>query len=123
MARRPSPASSIALKQAFNGEGVVPSYVRDKGHNDVHDMKEKTMRFTAIALAFAFALSSTGAFAFTPRHESGTRVHRGQQGMSKPPKVSRNYGNPNGNPDGPTSLSGTGSSQFGGSSPGTSGRN
>jgi hypothetical protein len=34
-----------------------------------------------------------------------------------------NYGNPNGNPNGPTTLSGTGSSSFGGSSPGTSGYN
>jgi hypothetical protein len=34
-----------------------------------------------------------------------------------------NYGNPNGNPDGPTTLSGTGDSSFGGSSPGTSGYN
>jgi hypothetical protein len=34
-----------------------------------------------------------------------------------------NYGNPNGDPDGPTTLSGTGSFQFGGSSPGTSGYN
>jgi hypothetical protein len=34
-----------------------------------------------------------------------------------------NYGNPNGNPDGPTTLSGTGNSQFGGSSAGTSGHN
>jgi hypothetical protein len=34
-----------------------------------------------------------------------------------------NDGNPNGNPDGPTTLSGTGDSQFGGSSPGTSGYN
>jgi hypothetical protein len=32
-------------------------------------------------------------------------------------------GNPNGNPDRPTTLSGTGNSQFGGSSPGTSGYN
>jgi hypothetical protein len=32
-------------------------------------------------------------------------------------------GNPIGNPDGPTTLSGTGNSQFGGSSPGTSGHN
>jgi hypothetical protein len=30
---------------------------------------------------------------------------------------------PNGNPDGPTTLSGTGDSSFGGSSPGTSGYN
>ncbi|WP_334387495.1 hypothetical protein [Bradyrhizobium sp. AZCC 2262] len=34
-----------------------------------------------------------------------------------------NYGNPNGNPDGPTTLSGTGDSQFGGTSAGTSGYN
>jgi len=34
-----------------------------------------------------------------------------------------NDGNPNGNPDGPTTLSGTGSSEFGGSSAGTSGYN
>ena len=32
-------------------------------------------------------------------------------------------GNPNGEPDGPTSLSGTGDSQFGGSDAGASGRN
>jgi hypothetical protein len=32
-------------------------------------------------------------------------------------------GNPNGEPDGPTTLSGTGDSQFGGSEPGASGRN
>ena len=35
----------------------------------------------------------------------------------------RTDGNPNGNPDGPTTLSGTGDSSFGGSSPGTSGYN
>jgi hypothetical protein len=34
-----------------------------------------------------------------------------------------NYGNPNGNPDGPSTLSGTGNSQFGGSSADTSGYN
>ena len=33
-----------------------------------------------------------------------------------------NFGNPNGNADGPTMLSGTGSSSFGGSEFGTSGR-
>jgi hypothetical protein len=35
----------------------------------------------------------------------------------------QSYGNPNGTAGGPTSLSGTGSSQFGGSSPGASGKN
>jgi len=34
-----------------------------------------------------------------------------------------NNGNPNGNADGPTTLSGTGDSQFGGTSAGTSGYN
>jgi hypothetical protein len=34
-----------------------------------------------------------------------------------------NYGHPNGDPDCPTTLSGTGSSEFGGSSPGTGGYN
>jgi len=36
---------------------------------------------------------------------------------------SMNYGNPNGTAGGPTSLSGTGSSQFDASSPGTGGKN
>jgi len=75
------------------------------------------MKLTTIALASAFALSSTAALANTHR-----MLHRGipltSSGVLHP-----NYGNPNGNPDGPTTLSGTGSSEFGGSSPGTSGYN
>jgi hypothetical protein len=38
-------------------------------------------------------------------------------------RLQPNDGNPNGNPDGPTTLSGTGNSQFGGNSPGPSGYN
>ena len=73
------------------------------------------MKLTTIALAAAVALSGTFAFAHTVRHESSDAA---------PPVVLHpNYGNPNGNPDGPTTLSGTGSSAFGGSSAGTSGYN
>ncbi len=68
------------------------------------------MKLTTIALAIAFALSGTAAFANTVHHVGMVQLHP-------------NYGNPNGNPDGPTTLSGTGDSSFGGSSPGTSGYN
>ena len=84
------------------------------------------MKLTTIALASALVLPSTFALATTVRHEPGVRthvmLHRGvpltSSGVLRP-----NYGNPNGDPDGPTTLSGTGSSEFGGSSPGTSGYN
>jgi hypothetical protein len=50
------------------------------------------MKLTTIALAAAFALSGTFAFAHTVRHESSDAA---------PPVVLHpNYGNPNGNPDG-----------------------
>ena len=54
------------------------------------------MKFTTVILASAFVVSGTCAFA-------------------------QGYGNPNGSPTGYTSLSGTGPSTFGGSSPGMSG--
>jgi hypothetical protein len=84
------------------------------------------MKLTTIALASALMLPATFALANPVHHEPGvkTRVmlHRGipltSSGVLHP-----NYGNPNGDPDGPTTLSGTGSSEFGGSSPGTSGYN
>jgi hypothetical protein len=84
------------------------------------------MKLTTIALVSAFMLSGTFALANTVRHAPSVRtypmLHRGipltSSGVLRP-----NYGNPNGNPDGPTTLSGTGSSEFGGSSPGTSGYN
>jgi hypothetical protein len=78
------------------------------------------MKLATLALASAFALSSTFALANTVHHKSGVRTHHGTVGMAR---LHPNYGNPNGNADGPTTLSGTGSSEFGGSSPGTSGRN
>jgi hypothetical protein len=109
------------------------------------------MKLTTIALASAFALSGTFAFAQAggpngtaggPTSLSGTGPST--SGGDSPGAVGRNtpaaggsmsggttgsaVGNqpcdsPNGCPGGPTSLSGTGSSQFGGSTPGGPGRN
>ena len=72
------------------------------------------MKLTTIALASAFALSSTVALA-NAVHKSKAR-----HSMARMPS---NGGNPNGTAGGPTTLSGTGNSQYGGSSPGTSGKN
>jgi hypothetical protein len=81
------------------------------------------MKLTTLALASAFALSSTLALAYT-HQRSGVRTHHGTVGMSSGrTHRNTNAGNPNGTAGGPTSLSGTGSSQFGGASPGTAGRN
>jgi hypothetical protein len=82
--------------------------------------KDTIMKLTTIALATAFALSGTAAFANTVHHKAAVRADRDAAGMVQ---LHPNYGNPNGNPDGPTTLSGTGDSSFGGSSPGTSGYN
>jgi hypothetical protein len=81
------------------------------------------MKLATIALASAVMLSGTFALANTVRHEpTQLMLHRDvpltSSGLFRP-----NDGNPNGDPDGPTTLSGTGSSEFGGSSPGTSGYN
>jgi hypothetical protein len=78
------------------------------------------MKLMAIALAAAFAFSGTAALASPVHHKSVVRVQRNAVGMVH---LHPNYGNPNGNPDGPTTLSGTGDSSFGGSSAGTSGYN
>ncbi len=78
------------------------------------------MKLTTIALATAFGLSGTAAFANTVHHKAAVKVDRDAVGMAR---LHPNYGNPNGNPDGPTTLSGTGDSSFGGSSAGTSGYN
>ena len=78
------------------------------------------MKLTTIALAAAVALSGTVAFANTVHHKSVVKPQRDAVPMVQ---LHPNYGNPNGNPDGPTTLSGTGDSQYGGSSPGTSGHN
>jgi hypothetical protein len=81
------------------------------------------MKLAAIAFASAFVLSSTCAFANTVRHETHVRTHPIYRDAEPSVVLHPNYGNPNGNPDGPTTLSGTGDSTFGGSSPGTSGYN
>jgi hypothetical protein len=85
------------------------------------------MKLTTIALASALMLPGTFALANTVRHEPSVRnhhimLHRGVP-LTSSGVLHPNDGNPNGNPDGPTTLSGTGSSEFGGSSPGTSGYN
>ena len=81
------------------------------------------MKLTTIALTAAFALSGTFASAHTVRHESSARTYPMYRDAAPSVVLHPNYGNPNGNPDGPTTLSGTGNSQFGGSSAGTSGYN
>jgi hypothetical protein len=78
------------------------------------------MKLTTIALATAFALSGTAAFANTVHHKAVARADRDAVSIVQPDS---NYGNPNGTAGGPTTLSGTGDSSFGGSSPGTSGYN
>jgi hypothetical protein len=78
------------------------------------------MKLTAIALASAFALSGTVALANPVHHKAIVRTDRD---AARTVQLHPNYGNPNGNPDGPTTLSGTGDSEYGGSSPGTSGYN
>jgi hypothetical protein len=78
------------------------------------------MKLTTIALASAFALSATVASANTAHHKPVATTDRDVAPMVQ---LHPNYGNPNGNPDGPTTLSGTGDSSYGGASPGTSGYN
>ena len=79
------------------------------------------MKLTTIVLAAAFAVSGTAAFANpVHHHKAAVRADRNAAGTVQ---LHPNYGNPNGNPDGPTTLSGTGNSSFGGSSAGTSGYN
>jgi hypothetical protein len=72
------------------------------------------MKITTIALATAFALSSTFAFAHSS-HKARSHHMRGMHNSMG--------SSPNGTAGGRTSLSGTGSSQFGGSVPGSTGKN
>lgn len=77
------------------------------------------MKLATIALALAFALSSTFALAYTNQrsgHRSGVGTQHGTVGMSsaRTHRAFPNYGNPNGSAGGPTSLSGVGSSRRGG---------
>ena len=81
------------------------------------------MKVAMLALVAASMLSSTYAFANTAHREAVVRSHPMYRYAAPAVGLHPNYGNPNGNPDGPTTLSGTGDSQFGGSSAGTSGYN
>jgi hypothetical protein len=74
------------------------------------------MKLSTIALAAAFALTGAAAFAKPIHHRAFVRTDRD---AAQTVQLHPNYGNP----DGPTTLSGTGDSQYGGSSPGTSGYN
>src|SRR6476660_3186662 len=64
--------------------------------------QETIVKITAIALAAAFALSGTAAFANTVHHRMAVRNDRAATDIVQ---LHPNYGNPNGNPDGPTTLS------------------
>lgn len=80
------------------------------------------MRVAMIAIVSALALCSPFVFATTARHEHAAG-HYFYRDAGRSVFLHPNYGNPNGTADGPTTLSGTGDSAFGGSSPGTSGHN
>jgi hypothetical protein len=54
------------------------------------------MKLAAMALASAFALSSTCAFAQTVRHESKVRTHPMYRDAAPPAVLHPKYGNPNG---------------------------
>jgi hypothetical protein len=54
------------------------------------------MKFTAMALASALALSSTCAFAHTVRHKSNVRTHPMYRDTASSVLLPK-YGNPNGN--------------------------
>ena len=55
------------------------------------------MKLTAMALASAFALSSTCAFAHTVLHESNVRTHPKYRVVAPSVVSHPKYGNPNGN--------------------------
>ena len=55
------------------------------------------MKLTALAVATAFALSSTCAFAHTVRHGSNVRTHPMYRDAAASVVLHPTYGNPNGN--------------------------
>jgi hypothetical protein len=85
--------------------------------------KENTMKVATTALVAVLMLSSTYAFANTAHHEQLVRSYPMYRYGASQVVLHPDYGNPNGDPHGPTTLSGTGDSQFGGTSAGTSGYN
>lgn len=78
------------------------------------------MNYATIAFATLFAITSSLALAQTTKPKPAMKT---TNNVGAKDRLRSNNGNPNGNPDGPTTLSGTGNSSYGGSSPGTSGRN
>ncbi len=54
------------------------------------------MKLTAMALAFAFALSSTGALAHTVRHRPHVRTHQVHRDAASSVAAHPTFGNPNG---------------------------
>ena len=81
------------------------------------------MKVAMTVLVAASMLSSTYAFANTAHHEPLVRSHHIYRYAAPHVVLHPNDGDANGSPDGPTTLSGTGDSQFGGTSAGTSGYN
>jgi hypothetical protein len=75
-------------------------------------MRKNIMKLSTLALAAALSLSSTFALAHS-YHRHHHHHHMGGAAAT----------NPNGTAGGPTSLSGTGSSSYGGSVPGATGHN
>jgi len=55
------------------------------------------MKFTAMALAFTFALAGTSGFAHTIPHGSDVRTHTVYRNAAPPVVSQPNYGNSNGN--------------------------
>jgi hypothetical protein len=88
-----APSATSAANKDFIGDGAVVSYLNNK---------ETTMKLTAMALASAFALSSTCAFAHTVRHKSNVRSHPMYRDAAPSVVSLPKYDNPNGN------FSGTG---------------
>ena len=77
----------------------------------------------AMSSSYALAQSTGSGISVLPPGASTTTSHQkgktGTTGMGSGATKSTNTGEPNGIAGGPASLSGTGSSQYGGSTPGT----
>lgn len=92
-------AASIALKKVETN-ALVARYSPAINHED------STMKVKTIALAAVFALVSTFAFAHGHSRHQHHHIYRSADS------------GPNGTASGPTTLSGTGPSTFGGNKPG-----
>jgi hypothetical protein len=85
-----APSATSAADKDFIGDGAVVSY---------QTTKETTMKLAAMALASAFALSSSCVFAHPVRHES-LRAHPMYRDAAPSVVLHPKYGNPNGNSNG-----------------------